>query len=228
MRQVSKMKQCPDIDRVPPESAVGCLWLRPWWRRDACRGSGKKAPFEDGAAVRPSQRLMSEVLAEEGGCAERRRRWDGTFGQLGPICRSFSRAGLGIKWHEIEHRPGSPQRQGSPRPGGENAEGAGVGGVAHATLRCFWVQMEREWKGAEPAPPPQLLPTSSLLTQAEGLPDPSVRLKPGLAPLCPQTPESWGWGGGNQARAPFRGPLGPFCLSQRLCCHFCPVLGNGD
>lgn len=35
---------------------------------------------------------------------------------------------------------------------------------------------------------PSPSPPSSLLTQAEGLPDPSVRLKPGLAPLCPRTP----------------------------------------
>lgn len=84
----------------------------------------------------------------------------------------FSRADLGIKWHEIEHRPGSPKRQGSPGPGGEMPRGWVWEGWPSATLGCFWVQMEGEWKGAGPAPPPNPSPPSSLLRQAEGLPDP--------------------------------------------------------
>lgn len=67
---------------------------------------------------------------------------------------------------------------------------------------------------------------SSLLTQAEGPARPQRRAEPGLAPLCAWTPQSQGWGG-DQARAPFRGSLRPFCLAQHLCCHLCSVPRNG-
>lgn len=144
---------------------------------------------------------------------------------VGADLSPFSRADLGIKWHEIEHRPGSPQRPGSPRPGGENAEGAGVGGVAHATLGCFWVQMEGEWKGAEPAPPPQPLPALLSPHTSRGSARPQCQAEAWAGSLVPKDPRV---GRGGQARAPFRGPLGPFCLSQLLCCHFCPVPRNGD
>ena len=50
-----KMKQCPDIAMHLREHAVGRLWLWPWWRSDACWGSGKRAPCESEVAVTPSQ-----------------------------------------------------------------------------------------------------------------------------------------------------------------------------
>lgn len=94
------------------------------------------------------------------GDAERCRRWD--IWAVGADLSPFSRADVGIKWHEIEHRPGFPQRQGSPCPGGENAEGVGMGGGPGVMLGCFWVQMEGEWKGAGqlllPGPSPPLSP----------------------------------------------------------------------
>lgn len=77
---------------------------------------------------------------------------------VGADLSPFSRADLGIKWHEIEHRPGFPQRQGSPRPGGENAEGAGVGGVAgcHAwlLLGADGGRMEGGWASSSSLAPP--------------------------------------------------------------------------
>lgn len=141
---------------------------------------------------------------------------------VGAYLSSFSRADLGIKWHEIEHRPGSPQRQGSPRPGGENAEGAGEGGVPGTTLGCFWVQMEGEWKGAGPAPPHCPSLPSSLLRQAEGLPDPSFRLSLGWLP-CTQGLLRVKVRGGGQAS--FRGPIADLSISLL---PFCSVPRNGD
>lgn len=59
-----------------------------------------------------------------------------------------------------------------------------------AASGCRWRENGRGLSQVLPRPSPP----SSFFTQAEGLPDPSVRLKPGLAPLCPRTPESQGWG----------------------------------
>lgn len=57
---------------------------------------------------------------------------------VGADLSPFSRTDLRIKWHEIEHRPGSPpspQRQ-ATLPRREEWKGTGVGGVAgHAQLR---------------------------------------------------------------------------------------------
>lgn len=53
---------------------------------------------------------------------------------VGADLSPFSRTDLRIKWHEIEHRPGSPQRR-AALPRRREWKGAGVGGVAsHAQL----------------------------------------------------------------------------------------------
>jgi hypothetical protein len=74
---------------------------------------------------------------------------------VGAYLLPFSRANLRIKWHEIEHRPGSPQETGdSSRPWGENARGREWEGWPGNTLHCFWVQMEENGRGLGSAPPP--------------------------------------------------------------------------
>lgn len=47
-------------------------------------------------------------------------------------------------------------------------------GWPSATLGCFWVQMEGEWKGAGPAPPPQPLPALLSPQTSRGSARPSV------------------------------------------------------
>lgn len=84
-----------------------------------------------------------------------------------------------------------------------------------STPGCSWVQMEGEWKGAGPAPPPGPSPPSSPLRQAEGLPDPSMGLSLGWLP-CAQGPLGIKVGDCGQAGTPFRRPLRPSCLSQHL------------
>lgn len=42
---------------------------------------------------------------------------------VGADLSPFSRTDLRIKWHEIEHRPGSPPETGRPAPEGENGKG---------------------------------------------------------------------------------------------------------
>lgn len=68
---------------------------------------------------------------------------------------------------------------------------------------------------------PSPSPPSSLLTQAEGLPDPSVRLKPGLAPLCPRTPESQGWAW-RPGQSPIQGTSGALLLISASLLPFSP------
>ena len=87
----------------------------------------------------------------------------------------FSRAGLGIKWHEIEHRQGPPLETGqpSPRQGECRGGGGGRGGQAPrlAASGCRW---RENGKGLGRLLPPDPSPPSSPFRQAEGLPDPSV------------------------------------------------------
>lgn len=138
----------------------------------------------------------------------------------------FSRADLGIKWHEIEHRPGSPQRQGSPRPGGENAEGAGWEGwpvPRSAASGCRWRENGR---GLSQLLLPNPSPPSSLLTQAEGLPDPSIRLSLGWLPCVPGL-QGVKVGGGDQTRARFSGLSDPCAYPSIPTAIFaqCPGMG---
>lgn len=87
----------------------------------------------------------------------------------------FSRAGLGIKWHEIEHRQGPPLETGqpSPRQGECRGGGGGRGGQAprSAASGCRWRENGRGLGRLLPSDPS---PPSSPFRQAEGLPDPSV------------------------------------------------------
>lgn len=87
----------------------------------------------------------------------------------------FSRAGLGIKWHEIEHRQGPPLETGqpSPRQGECRGGGGGRGGQAPrlAASGCRW---RENGKGLGWLLPPDPSLPSSPFRQAEGLPDPSV------------------------------------------------------
>lgn len=64
-------------------------------------------------------------------------------------------------------------------------------------------------------------PPSSLLRQAEGLPDPSFRLSLGWLP-CTQGPQRVKVGGGSQA--PFGGPFADLSISLL---PFCSVPRNG-
>lgn len=151
--------------------------------------------------------------------------WD--IWAVGAYLSPFSRADLGIKWHEIEHRPGSPQRQAALAQEGRMLRGREWEGWLGPTLGCFWVQMEGEWKGAGPAPPPGPSPPSSLLRQAEGLPDTRTGLSLGWFP-CAQGPLGVKVGGGGQAGTPFRGPLKPFTYLSISLLPFCSVPRNGD
>lgn len=147
---------------------------------------------------------------------------------VGADLSPFSRADLGIKWHEIEHRPGSPQRPGSPRPGGENAEGAGVGGVAHATLGCFWVQMEGEWKGAEPAPPPQPLPALLSPHTSRGSARPQCQAEAWAGSLVPTDPRESGLGVATRPEPHSRDLWGPSAYLSISAAVFaqCPGMGT--
>lgn len=151
------------------ERAGGHLWVQAvptlgaHLVEKALWGEGKSAPASVSQQYSPlSSRPHgpdSEGLSDGGGgCGRGIREMGRDIWAVGADLLPFSRADLGIKWHEIEHRPGSPQRQGSPRPGAEMQREQEWEGWPRATLGCFWVQMEGEWKGAGPAPPPQPLP----------------------------------------------------------------------
>ena len=99
----------------------------------------------------------------------------------------------------------SSHRQGECRGGG------GWAGWPGATLGCFWVQMEGEWKGAGPAPPPRPLPALLSLQTSRGSARPQRLPSLGWFPYA-QGPLGVKVGGSSLAGAPFR----TSCFSQHL------------
>lgn len=181
----------------------------------------KESPSRQQGLSSPLPRLLSlpsDVMARDcetkRGQQERqpsRMGWD--IWAVGADLLPFSRADLGIKWHEIEHRPGSPHPRERAQEGRMHGGGSGRGGWPHA-----WLLLGAdggEWKGAglssssPPSQPSTLLPSDKhriCWTQ------PLAEQGPALVPKCPQT-YVWGWLPGC---LPFRRPLRPFCLSQLL------------
>lgn len=130
------------------------------WRLSQWQG-----PWLAATMARSPASLMGEELSDGGvgGLQERRPRWDGTFGQLGPICRHFHGQTCELSGMKLSTDQDPPQRRGSPRPGGEKARGREREGWPRSAPRsaasgCRW----REWKGeglssSSRAPPhPQL------------------------------------------------------------------------
>lgn len=198
------------------EHAVGHLWVQDVAHpgglpgRERIVGRREESPSECESAVWPSQLTGPMNLTvrgcqmEEGAAGEASERWDGTFGQLGPICCHFHGQTLELSGMKLSTDQVPPKRQGSLRPGAEMQRGWEWEGWPRAMLGCFWVQMEGEWKGAGPAPPPQPLPTLLSPQTSRGPARPQCcQAEPGLAPLYPR-PLGVKVGGGGQAEASFR------------------------
>lgn len=159
---------------------------------------------------------------------ERRPRWGGIFGQLGPICCHFhgqtcELSGMKLSTDQVPPSPAPAPRQGSPHPGGEHAEGAGTGGVAglHAQLLlgADGGRMEGGWASSSSRPLPTLLSPQT----SRGSARPQHGAEPGLASLCPRTPGNQGgglWPGRNPIQ---EAPQTFLLISASLCCHFCSV-----
>lgn len=145
---------------------------------------------------------------------------------MGPICRHFH----GQTWELSGMKLSTDQVPSRDRaalcPGGENAEGAGMGGVAR---RHAWLLLgadggrmeEGRASSSSSTPPCPPLPQTS-----RGSVRPQCQAEPGLVPLCPRPWESRSGVAARQELHP-RAPQTFLFISASLCCHFCSVPRNG-